>query len=104
MTDVPPGNGAPGAQSAQPWDPSDIRRSNFTPPPPDAEPPMFDDDALADAMAAEVSSYTSEIKLPLLLPPEGAEVKGGPPATPISLVEPTRFSDTGPTPDTTPIA
>jgi purine-cytosine permease-like protein len=86
MTDVPPDNGAPGAQPAQPWDPSGIRRSNFTPPPPDAEPPTFDDDALADAMAAEVSPYTSEIKLPHLLPPEGAEF-GGPAPEDETVVE-----------------
>jgi purine-cytosine permease-like protein len=72
MSDAPRDNGAPGDQPAPQWDPSGIRRSSFTPPPADAEPPTFDDDALADAMAAEVSTYTSEIKLPIL-PPAGAE-------------------------------
>ena len=128
MTDVPADNGAPGAPPAQTWDPSGIRRSNFTPPPPDAEPPTFDDDALADAMAAEVSPYTSEIKLPHLLPPEGAEFEdpghetvAEPAAVPsgaavpapapapvpvalIPLVEPARFVDSGFPADTAPLS
>jgi purine-cytosine permease-like protein len=113
MTDVPPDHGAPGSQPLQPWDPSGIRRSSFTPPAPDAEPPTFDDDALAEAMAAEVSPYTSEIKLPHLLPPEGAEfgrtpaestsVPGFVPPQPIPLVEPSRFVDSAVSDDTTPI-
>ena len=78
MSDAPRDNGAPGDQPAPQWDPSGIRRSSFTPPPADAEPPTFDDDALADAMAAEVSTYTSEIKLPTL-PPAGAEFSTAPP-------------------------
>jgi purine-cytosine permease-like protein len=128
MTDVSPDSGAPGAPPVQPWDPSGIRRSNFTPAPADAEPPTFDDDALADAMAAEVSPYTSEIKLPHLLPPEGAEFSGPSledvlepvadsapaasaqptvepvPVAPIPLVEPARFLDSGFPADTAPLS
>ena len=64
MTDVPPDNGASGLEPAAPSDPPVIRRSNYAPPPPDAELLSFDDDALAEAMAAEVRPYTQPITLP----------------------------------------
>ncbi|HEY4152284.1 MAG TPA: hypothetical protein VGM38_03090, partial [Pseudolysinimonas sp.] len=64
MTDVPPDNGATGQEPDAPSDPPVIRRSNYAAPPPDAPPPSFDDDALAEAMAAEVRPYTEPITLP----------------------------------------
>jgi len=60
MTVVPPGEGGPG-EEPEPYVPSGLRRSTYTPPPADVEPPAFDDDALADALAAQVASYTSPI-------------------------------------------
>lgn len=66
MTDVPPGNGRPG-DDPEPYVPSGVRRSTYTPPEAGAEPPAFDDDALADALAAQVSSYTAPI--PVTPPP-----------------------------------
>ena len=61
MTDEPSGTGtgAPGAD-ADPYVPTGARRSTYTPPGSDASPD-FDDDALAEAMAAEVASYTSPV-------------------------------------------
>ncbi|HEY4224650.1 MAG TPA: cytosine permease [Pseudolysinimonas sp.] len=64
MTDVPPDNGATGLPPAVPPEPPIVRRSNFAPPPLGVEPPTFDDDALAEAMAAEVRPYTQPITLP----------------------------------------
>jgi purine-cytosine permease-like protein len=64
MTDVPADSGAPGQEPAAPSDPPVVRRSNYSPPSPEAELLSFDDDALADAMAAEVRSYTQPITLP----------------------------------------
>jgi purine-cytosine permease-like protein len=64
MTDVPPDNGASGFPPAMPSEPPVVRRSNFSEPPLGTEPPTFDDDALADAMAAEVAPYTAPITLP----------------------------------------
>lgn len=65
MSEVP-GDGRPG-DDPEPYVPSGVRRSTFTPPPADAEPPAFDDDALADALAAQVAPYTSPI--PVTPPP-----------------------------------
>ena len=59
MSEVP-GDGRPG-DDPEPYVPSGVRRSTYTPPPADAEPPAFDDDALADALAAQVAPYTSPI-------------------------------------------
>jgi purine-cytosine permease-like protein len=69
MTDVPPDRGDAGFSPEPPSELPVVRRSNFTPPPPDADPPIFDDDALADALAAEVATYTSPIKLPAPVEP-----------------------------------
>ena len=87
MTDVPPGSGAPGETPGAGLPP--VRRSSFVPPPDDAEPPAFDDDALADALAAQVASYTSPIPVqkPAATPeerPADAEV----PPTPAPDVAP----------------
>lgn len=51
MTDVPRGAGWSG-DDADPWEPSGARRSSFQPP-----EPSVDDDALADALAAQVSAF-----------------------------------------------
>jgi purine-cytosine permease-like protein len=64
MTDVPPDNGDATREPAAPQDPPVIRRSNFEPPPPGSPPLSFDDDALAEVMAAEVRPYTQPISLP----------------------------------------
>ncbi|MEO6532781.1 MAG: cytosine permease [Pseudolysinimonas sp.] len=64
MTDVPADTGSSGPDPVEPSEPPLVRRSNYSPPPPDAEPPSFDDDALAEAMAAEVRPYTQPITLP----------------------------------------
>ncbi len=64
MTDVPADPGGAGPEPAAPLDPPVVRRSNYSPPPPGVEPPRFDDDALAEAMAAEVAPYTQPISLP----------------------------------------
>lgn len=79
MTEGYPDEGAPDAASDATSEPPMIRRSSFTPPPPDTEPPTFDDDALAEAMAAEVRPYTEPIRLPMMPPPVGSEVAGPPP-------------------------
>jgi purine-cytosine permease-like protein len=44
MTDAPSGNGSPADDSDQPYEPSGLRRSSFTPPPADAPLPSFADD------------------------------------------------------------
>jgi purine-cytosine permease-like protein len=66
MSDAPgdgrPGDSRPG-DNPEPYVPSGVRRSTYTPPPVDAEPPAFDDDALADALAAQVASYTSPVTI-----------------------------------------
>lgn len=64
MTDVPADPGGSDPQPAAPSDPPVLRRSTYSPPPPGAEPPSFDDDALAEALAAEVRPYTQPISLP----------------------------------------
>jgi purine-cytosine permease-like protein len=64
MTDVPADPEGAGPEPADPSEPPVVRRSNYAPPPPGAEPPRFDDDALAEAMAAEVRPYTQPITLP----------------------------------------
>lgn len=66
MTEVPPANGGPEGD-AEPYVPSGVRRSTYTPPGSDADTPDFDDDALAAAMAAEVAAYTSP--MPIMPPP-----------------------------------
>ncbi len=73
MTDVPPGEGEPAGDEGS-YVPSGRRRSTFTPPgsepsegaaPESSEPnATVDDDALADALAAQVAQYTSPITLP----------------------------------------
>jgi purine-cytosine permease-like protein len=78
MTDVPPGSGQPGDASA-PYEPQGVRRSTFTPPDAEAEAPAFDDDALADALAAEVSSYTAPVPV---TPPSGTIAPAPAPAAP----------------------
>lgn len=70
--------------------PTGARRSTFTPPPAGVEPPVFDDDALADALAAQVASYTSPI--PVLRP--AAE-----PAPSAPAAESTDVPDVAPRPD-----
>jgi purine-cytosine permease-like protein len=65
MSDAP-GDGRPG-DAPEPYVPSGVRRSTYTPPSNDVEPPAFDDDALADALAAQVAPYTSPI--PVTPPP-----------------------------------
>ena len=76
MTDVPADPGGAGPEPVAPSDPPVIRRSTYSAPPPGAEPPSFDDDALAEAMAEEVRPYTQPITLPkappTLPPPEAA--------------------------------
>jgi len=62
MSDVEPDAGGSGTEP-EPYEPTGARRSTFTPPPAGAEPPAFDDDALADALAAQVASYTSPIPI-----------------------------------------
>lgn len=74
MTDVPPDEGAPGPDP-EPYVPSGVRRSTWTPPPADADPPAWDDDALADALAAQVASYTSPIPVQ---PPAAPEPEPAP--------------------------
>jgi purine-cytosine permease-like protein len=64
MTDVPADPTGAGPEPVEPSEPPVVRRSNYSPPPPGAEPPRFDDDALAEAMAAEVRPYTQPITLP----------------------------------------
>ena len=94
MSDVPPDNGAPGIRPAAPPDTPVLHRSNFAPPPPGSEPPTFDDDALAEAMAAEVRPYTAQITLPwipIVLPAEaefGAPPSGAPVAAPADAAPP----------------
>ena len=61
MSDAP-GDGRPG-DDPEPYVPSGVRRSTYTPPPADVDPPAFDDDALADALAAEVATYTSPVPI-----------------------------------------
>ncbi|MEO6115024.1 MAG: hypothetical protein ABIP33_01460, partial [Pseudolysinimonas sp.] len=91
MTDVPPDSGVPGHEPA-PSDPPVVRRSNYAPPPPDAEPPRFDDDALAEAMAAEVRPYTEPITLPKL--PVSAPVAEEPAPAEATPADETPFDET----------
>lgn len=87
MSDVASGARGSG-EEREPYVPTGARRSSFTPPPADAEPPVFDDDALADALAAQVAPFTAPI--PVATPaPE--------PADPI---EPPSFAPPAPTPST----
>ena len=89
MTDVPPDNDASGPGPGAPSDPPVVRRSNYAPPPPDAEPLSFDDDALAEAMAAEVRPYTQPITLPKPpVAPPSAEPESEAPAVEASAVAP----------------
>jgi len=74
MTDVPADPAGAGPEPAEPPEPPVVRRSNYAPPPPGAEPPRFDDDALAEAMAAEVRPYTQPITLPKPDPTPAAEI------------------------------
>jgi len=92
MSDAP-GDGRPG-DAPEPYVPSGVRRSTYTPPSSDVEPPAFDDDALADALAAQVAPYTSPIPVtppspvtppPAAQPPAAAEP---PPFEPTSFEEP----------------
>jgi purine-cytosine permease-like protein len=62
MTDVPQGDAESG-DNPEPYVPSGVRRSTYTPPGSDAEGVDFDDDALAAAMAAEVAAYTSPVSI-----------------------------------------
>ncbi|GHF08125.1 purine-cytosine permease family protein [Pseudolysinimonas yzui] len=62
MTDVPQGDAESG-DNPDPYVPSGIRRSTYTPPGSDTEGADFDDDALAAAMAAEVAAYTSPVSI-----------------------------------------
>lgn len=84
--------------SGDPTEPSGPRRSSFTPPPPGTEPPVFDDDALADALAAEVAPYTSPIDVVPAAEPPVAEPAALPePALPEPVVP-----DAAPEPVATP--
>src|SRR5687768_8160999 len=82
MTDAPPngrpdGDDASGAGAGLP----------AYPPPPAGPPPAFDDDALADALEADIASYTQPIAVippPAASPPPSAS----PPAAPAPYVEP----------------
>ena len=76
MTDVPPGDEGPAGDPAEPYVPSGRRRSTFTPPGSDPDEPQepdatVDDDALADALAAQVAMYTTPITLPTVEGPPG---------------------------------
>lgn len=79
MTDVPPDEGAVGSDPEFSV-PSGLRRSSYTPPPADADPPAWDDDALADALAAQVAAYTSPI--PVQAPPVSAPAPAPTPVAP----------------------
>ncbi|MEO5533907.1 MAG: cytosine permease [Pseudolysinimonas sp.] len=84
MTDVPPGNDGPAGEP----DPDAFqgrRRSTFTPPEANAAPPSFDDDALADVLAAQVSSYTAPITV---TPPLERSATPATPAEPELAAEP----------------
>jgi len=67
MSDVPPGDEVPAGNPAEPYVPSGRRRSTFTPPGGDSDEQgdsgdsdaTVDDDALADALAAQVAMYTT---------------------------------------------
>lgn len=84
MSDVPSDSTGAGPEPSAPSEPV-VRRSNYAPPPPGAEPPRFDDDALAEAMAAEVRPYTQPITLP---PPFDDELPpSAPPAAPPAAPE-----------------
>src|SRR3954463_16630420 len=90
MTDVPADPGGAGPEPVEPAEPPVLRRSNYSAPPPGAEPPSFDDDALAEAMAAEVRPYTQPItlpKAPAVVPPPGAEFDA-PPAVEPPVIQP----------------
>ena len=87
MTDVPPGDEGPAADPAEPYVPSGLRRSTFTPPGGDSDEQQepdatVDDDALADALAAQVAMYTTPITLPTVEgppePPAEPAVAGSP--------------------------
>lgn len=99
MTDEPSGTGtgAPGAD-ADPYVPTGVRRSTYTPPGTGAQNPDVDDDALAEAMAAEVASYTSPVSLippvePLSAPPaESAPVQPAE-STPVQPADPVKPAD-----------
>lgn len=113
MTDAPPGSGRPGDVS-EPFEPATARRSTFTPPDAEAEPPAFDDDALADALAAEVSSYTAPVPVtppavPVTPPAPTAESVAPPAAAPVvepspEPVGPAGWGEPAPVADVAPVA
>ena len=86
MTDVPPngrpdGGDASGAAAGPP----------AYPPPPVGPPPAFDDDALADALEADIASYTQPIAVippAAAPPPPPAPPPAVAPAAPAPYVEP----------------
>jgi purine-cytosine permease-like protein len=95
MSDAP--SGSAGQEEPGAYAPSGLRRSTFTPPPPGAPLPTFDDDALAAAMEAEVRTYTTPITLPVLPsadeapvvePPRGPEPSVHAPEPPTAPPEP----------------
>lgn len=107
MTDEPSGTGAPGAD-ADPYVPTGARRSTYTPPGSASAGVDFDDDALAEAMAAEVASYTSPVSIippvePLLTPPADARpaeptvTDASAPVEPPSIPAPTLETPMSPT-------
>lgn len=79
MSDLP-GTGAPGRDS-EPYVPSGVRRSTYTPPAREPRPEgaalddaayddaAYDDDALAEALAAQVAPYTAPIPITRPAPP-----------------------------------
>jgi purine-cytosine permease-like protein len=79
MTDVPQGDAESG-DNPEPYVPSGVRRSTYTPPGSGATD--FDDDALAAAMAAEVAAYTSPVSI---IPPVAHPL---PPAAPVEAPTP----------------
>lgn len=98
MTDVP-GTGVPGEDS-EPYVPSGVRRSTYTPPDQGTPSGDFDDDALAEALAAQVAPYTAPVPV---TPPQAAPVTPPPASTPPSGSIPTGPTfDTGPVFDTGP--
>jgi len=84
MTDVPQGDAESG-DNPEPYVPSGVRRSTYTPPASGTEAADFDDDALAAAMAAEVAAYTSPVSI---IPPVAHPLPPAAPVEPPSPVEP----------------
>lgn len=87
MTDSPPGTGGPG-DDPEPYVPSGVRRSTFTPAE-DAgdDDTAYDDDALAAAMAAEVAAYTSPVSIIPPVDPIPSQAEAAAPA-PAEVDEP----------------